>query len=110
MSNGNIPTPPAGKQLAEQQQKRQYQRIWESIKEKEPGKVTEVAIHTSAVSRLIQAVKKEKNRDVGIKKQLGLLRPGPLQISQRKEIDRATGKETGRMIVSFLLPFDGSKL
>lgn len=102
----NIPLKPQKQQA----NKRQYQAIWEAIKAKQPGEPVDIRCHPSAVKTIIQAVKKEKNRDVGIKNKLGMLTAGPLSIAHNPEFDPASKKPTGKIIISFKLQWDGSKL
>jgi uncharacterized lipoprotein YbaY len=104
MSNGNQPLKPQ----KELNNLRQYQSIWNAIKEKQPGQVTEIRCHPSAIKTIIQAVKKEKTGEVAIKKKIAMPAAGPLEISHRlEEID---GKETGKAVISFKLSWDASKL
>lgn len=104
MSKGSVPAKPQ-KQLANL---RQYQIIWNTIKAKQPGEITHVKVHTSAVERLIQAVKKEKSAEVAVKKKIGMLTAGPLKIVHNPEI--VNKKVTDYSIVEFSLTWDGSKL
>jgi hypothetical protein len=100
----NIPLKP----VKQQNNKRMYQSIWEAIKGKQPGEVTAVRCHPSAVKRIIQAVKKEKTGEVAIKKKIGMFAAGPLDIKHNPEF--VGGKSTGMTVISFKLLWDGSKL
>lgn len=92
----------------QQANERLYQGVWNAIKAKPVGEAVEVRTHSSNVQRLIQAVKKEKNRDVGIKNKLGMLCPGDLRITHNPELVK--GKVSEHSIVKFVLQWDGSKL
>lgn len=89
---------------------RRYEAIWLSIKSKQPGEPTDVRCHPSAVKTIIQAVKKEKTKDVAVKKKIGMLCAGPMEIIHNPEFDPVTRKATGLVIITFKLTWDGTKL
>jgi hypothetical protein len=85
---------------------RQYQAIWEAIKKLPVKQELAVRVHSSAVSRVKQAVKLEKTKEVAVKKKVGMMRPGPLVI--RVAADTKVGSDF--KIIYFSLSWDGSKL
>jgi hypothetical protein len=89
---------------------RRYEAIWLAIKSKQPGEVVDVRCHPSAVKTIIQAVKKEKTKDVAVKKKIGMLCAGPMVITNNPEFDPVSKKPTGLIIISFKLQWDGTKL
>lgn len=84
---------------------RRYQPIWQKIKEVAVGKQVPVRVHESAVTTLIQAVKKEKSMEVAEKKKLGMRHAGTLQIERIPD-----KQKPGFVIVKFSLDWDGNKL
>lgn len=87
---------------------RKYQPIWEAIKTASIQRPVQVACHPDYARTLIQAVKKEKTIDVAIRKRLALPRQGTLKIS--KEPETINNRLTGRIVVSFILKWDGTQL
>lgn len=85
--------------------KRMYTPIWEAIKAAPVGTPVEVRIRQESYKTLVQAVKKEKNREVGIKKKVGLLTAGRMVIATKPD-----AKKPGYLVVSFSLEWDGSRL
>lgn len=104
MANGNIPTAPKKKVI----KLRQYQAIWEAIKQAAPGTPVKVKVHYTAEKRLIQAVRKEKTTEVAVEKKVGMMTAGPLVNTSESEI--IDGKVTGFVIIRFSLAWDASKL
>jgi len=102
---GNIPV----KSQKQQENLRRYEQIWLTIKSKQPGEVVTIRCHPSAVKTIIQAVKKEKTREVSVKRKIGMLTAGPLEICHNPEFDKQ-GKPTGMTLITFKLSWDGSKL
>lgn len=85
--------------------KRMYTPIWEAIKKAPVGTPVEVRVSVDSYRTLVQAVKKEKNREVGIKKKVGMLTAGRMVIASKPDATRK-----GYLVVSFSLEWDGSKL
>lgn len=85
---------------------RQYQSIWLAIKALPVKQELAVRVHNSAISRVKQAVKLEKTKEVAVKKKVGMLRPGPLLI--RVTADSKASSDF--KIIYFSLEWDGSKL
>lgn len=95
------------------QKERMYSSIWASIKALPVGQTLKVRTRTDNVPRLTQAVKKEKNRDVGVKRKVGMLTAGPLVITHNPEVKKGPEGQayvTEYSIVEFKLSWDGSKL
>lgn len=85
--------------------KRMYAPIWEAIKAAPVGEAVAVRVRDATVKTLIQAVKKEKNRDVGVKKKVGMLTAGRMKIAVKPD-----AAKKGYTVVSFSLEWDGSRL
>lgn len=84
---------------------RKYAPIWKAIKAAKVGEPVAVRVHESAVRTLVQAVKKEKTREVATKKKLGMRFAGNLIILQEEDT-----KKAGYFVVKFTLDWDGERL
>lgn len=104
MAIGSIPT----KSKKQQASQRQYESIWNAIKSADPTKPIQIRCHPNAVKTIIQAVKKEKTRECGVRGKLGMLRQGKLEIVHNPEV--VDGKLTGKAMITFKLQWDGTKL
>lgn len=67
---------------------RQYTPIWEKIKKAKRNEVVMVRCHEQSAARVIQAVRKEKSREVALKKKLGMKYPSPLIVVKKVDPDR----------------------
>lgn len=86
---------------------RQYESIWQRIKEVPTKEEVAVRVPIEASKTLIQAVKLEKTKQVAIKKKLGILTQGNLQI----RVTEDTIKNCDDFcIIYFSLKWDYSKL
>lgn len=88
---------------------RMYSGIWEGIKNLPVGTPLQVRVPPAIAKRVIQAVKKEKTREVAVMRKLGERTPGPLVVKQVPERGNS-GKLTGFIILEFSLSFDMTKL
>ena len=87
---------------------RMYSSIWKGIKNLPVGTPLQVRVPPAIAKRVIQAVKKEKTREVAVMRKLGERTPGPLIIKQAAEVK--AGKTTNFIILEFSLSFDMTKL
>ena len=82
-----------------------YSKLWKIIDAAETGAEIPVSCQTDAVKRIIQAVRKEKTKNVALRKKLGMLRQGPLK-SRVVQDETDSTKST----IYFSLEWDGRKL
>ncbi len=105
MAKGNIPAKP--EKVAKKE--RMYSSIWQAIRAADVGTHTLVRVHTSSVERVIQAVRKEKSRETAVKRGIGMLRPGPMDVTHNPEV--VDGKvNPDYSIIKFSLQWNGNKL
>ena len=83
---------------------RKYESIWLRIKEVPVSTIVEVKIHKSHADTLRRGVWKEKTRETGIRKKLGMRFAGRLEINQRPV------PGTDSVILSFALSWDGTRI
>lgn len=77
---------------------REYEPIWLAIKEKPAGESVVLRVHHSAVATLIQAVRKEKAMENGMRKKLDMPYDGRLQV-----VSKADPHDKNFSIVKFTL-------
>ena len=86
---------------------RQYESIWLQIKTVPTKQEVAVRVHCDASKTLIQAVKLEKTKQVAVKKRLGILTQGHLNIRVTEDTQK---KCADFCIIYFSLKWDYSKL
>lgn len=82
-----------------------YSKLWKLIDAAETGAEIPVRCQAEAARRIIQAVRKEKTKNVALRKKLGMLRQGPLK--SRIVVDTTDAQQ---VTIYFSLEWDGRKL